>query len=279
MRNQSFQNMLPPRVDKRDKLPEEPHTSKTVNKPIEACEGYSCSSNSSGSSNLEIVHKNKEKNKGMSKSSKLMRFKADDWVFTQVTAITSAKKTKDGKVSQNSFQYVNTNGIAISNEDLLKYYKSFIGSHNYKDHEQEVSKSYGVVLDAVIRPVNKTGDTVYYVDLLIATNRHKDPAWARAIETQKVKYVSMGADSSSIQCSKCGNIAVKDTDICEHLLFETGLFYIDKDGNKQITSGWISDKKSDYSIGSIEFEEISYLTVSPAYRASALSYVIPVPKN
>ena len=84
-----------------------------------------------------------------------LSFKASDWLFTQVTAISSVLLHEGSKflIDPATAKFVNGNANCWTDDTVRKYYRSFVGAHNFKDHEQDKNKSYGVVIDAVLRPM------------------------------------------------------------------------------------------------------------------------------
>lgn len=207
---------------------------------------------------------------------------SDDWLFTQATGIVSCNVENKFKVTRNTSKFINSNGVGFPSEVLAKYYRSFIGAHNYKNHEQDPKKSYGVVLDAVLRKVpivsdvtgKATGETNYYVDLLIATNKKVHPDWCKAIEDGVVKFLSMGCMAHTLQCSQCGKKSHSPIENCYHMNMETGLFYIDSTGERRITANLVVDEQTDEKEEPLTFVEISYLTVNPAFPSAIMGYVL-----
>ncbi len=213
-----------------------------------------------------------------SKDDARLVFNSNDWVFTQATALCSLPLAEDGfTVPQAAAHLVNNNGNAFSNEIIEKYYKTFIGAHNYIDHKQEPSHSHGVIIDVLLRklPVEGIKDGFcYYVDILIATSKRKDPKWAAMVESGEVRYLSMGCVSSSIVCSRCGNVSRDETEDCEHLTFELGLHYINSKGQKTIVAGLVSDEPDEEGNSYVEFIEESYLSVDPAFSGAIQGHVL-----
>lgn len=209
-----------------------------------------------------------------------LSFNSNDWLFTQVTAISSVIIDKDGNVDADTAKYVNGNGNCWSNEDLKKYYRTFVGAHNYKNHEQDARKSYGVVIDARLRKLNVTKDKfVYYVDLLIATNRVVHPDWVQKIEQGAVRYVSMGCESTAVRCTRCGKIVTNENEYCSHLLLEKNYFYFKNNGDKFIIAEQVIDSPNHDGESFINFIEISYLTENPAFKGAAKSHTLKLPKG
>lgn len=210
-----------------------------------------------------------------------VRFKGSDWVFTQVTAISSVNLEVDGyTITEETAKYINTNGNSWSTDDLKACYKTMIGAANYKDHisPSEGGKIYGIIVDAVPRKI-KTKDAkgfIYYIDVIIATNRHVDPEWALAIERGKIRYVSIGFMCQFLMCSKCGHVYdINGNGICAHCLFELGKQYVSEYGFSRVSA-----RAHDGFVGGImKFYEISYLSVDPAFVGAAQSYKIDVPSN
>jgi hypothetical protein len=212
------------------------------------------------------------------KSEARLVFNSNDWVFTQATALCSLPVAEDGfTIPQAAAHLVNGNGNAFSNEIIEKYYKSFIGAHNFIDHNQDPAHSHGVIIDVLLRKVpveGIEGGFCYYVDILIATSRRKDPKWAAMVESGEVRYLSMGCVSSSIVCSRCGNVSRSEEEDCEHQTFELGMHYINEKGEKTIIAGLVSDEPDENGDSYVEFIEESYLSVDPAFHGAVKGHTL-----
>ena len=206
-------------------------------------------------------------------------FNSNDWLLSQTTAVASVDIVNNFKISPSTAKFVNNNGNAFSDRILQKYYKTFIGAHNYKNHNQNPKESYGIILDAVLRAVPYQDTVVYYVDTLIATYRHKDKAWAKAIENGVVKFVSMGAESSSFRCSYCGNIPTSVDEFCDHFKYSRGKYFIDEKGRKLRIAHLVEDYKNKAGEGYVDFIELSYLDVNPAFSGASQAHIIQLPAD
>lgn len=212
----------------------------------------------------------------------LLDFNSDDWVFTQSTIVASVNLEENGfSITPDSAEHINCNGNGWDSALLAKWYKTFIGAHNYKDHVQEKYQSKGIILDAVLRKIDIDDAIgyVYYVDILVATNKNKDRVWADAVAKGKIKWMSMGAVSSSLTCSRCGNVSFGEEDDCEHQIFEVGMNYIDDKGIKRKIASLITDEINPEGNGFMVFQEASYLSVDPAYKGAVQGHIINVEPN
>jgi hypothetical protein len=197
---------------------------------------------------------------------------SSDWIFTQVVALSSCPVGEDGHIPTDYRMYINDNGNAWSNEELKQYYGSFIGGHNYYEHEQEPERSYGFIVDAVLRPV----DAVYYVDLLVATSSKRPPdqeVFNRICRNDLVT-LSMGCESAGCQCSRCGKVYVwkemENEPLCSHLNYQLGCDYIGSEGDSYTTAMIVT--------GNIEFGEISWVE-DPAFSGATSNYRVGFPPN
>lgn len=209
-----------------------------------------------------------------------MTFDSKDWVFTQATAVASVNLNDKGQITTDTIKYVNRNANSWTTEIIRDSYKTFVGAMNLKDHvdPSEGGLNYGVIIDSVIRRVpTENSGFIYYVDCLIATNRHVDEDWANAIENGKIKFLSVGCDVDFLQCSKCGHVFLGDrTGVCSCCSFEKGMKYRDPRGYKSIVSEMVS--RGDGS-GKVDFVELSYLSVDPAFTGAAQGYVLKPPAD
>lgn len=163
------------------------------------------------------------------------------------------------------------NGVAVHNCDawerklLLATYKTFVGGYNFIEHIQIPEQSRGRILDAVPRDI---GDSVY-VDILVATERKHRPLIA-AIESQQLNTLSMGCTVAHTTCSKCGNVAEDETQMCKHIKYMKGNTFIDGLGKvRKIAElcGHFSDPKS------VKFIEASWVA-NPAFKGAVVRNIL-----
>lgn len=215
-----------------------------------------------------------------------MVFNEKDWVFTQATAVSSVNVCEDREwqITEDTMQYVNVNGNSWETSYLRKYYKTFRGAMNLKDHlsPEEGGKIYGMIIDAVPRRI-KTGvkdNYVLYIDTIIATNKHIDRTWADSIRKGTIRYLSVGFNCDYLICSKCGHIyAIDDTGICQHCAFEVGRTFYDELGRESKISAMVSFVEGGDIANDGEFVELSYLSVNPAFTGATKAFTIEVPKG
>jgi len=114
--------------------------------------------------------------------------------------------------------YVNQNGDAFPEAQLLEGYKSFIGRGLFVNHaSSDVEKIRGIILDAAWVPQHKR------VELLVALDKTAFPELARQIQAGYSNDVSMGTQVSFSRCSKCGNKAITENDYCTCVRDSKGL--------------------------------------------------------
>lgn len=126
---------------------------------------------------------------------------------------------------------INANSDAWERKLLLATYKTFIGAENFVEHVQIPELSKGKVIDAVARDL---GETVY-IDILVATNRKHKDLIAR-IESGQLDTLSMGCTITFSQCTRCGNIAKDDAELCSHIKNQKGQKFVDADGNVRVVA-------------------------------------------
>lgn len=135
---------------------------------------------------------------------------------------------------------------------LLKSYRTFIGSHNFVEHVQVEDLSKGRIIDAVARDI---GDSVY-IDILVATDR-KHTDLVKAIESGQMNSMSMGCTVDFTQCTKCGNVAVDETEMCKHIRYEKGNTFFDEKGQQHRVAELCGHKTVDG--GGVTFIEASWV--------------------
>lgn len=135
-------------------------------------------------------------------------------------------KFPDIRIKPECHKIINNNGDAWARPLLLSTYRTFIGAHNYLEHIQLPELSKGFIIDAVARDL---GDTVY-VDILVATDRGHN-LLIGDILSGKVNALSMGCISLFTICTKCGNVAADDSQLCSCVQYEgKGSKFVDESG-------------------------------------------------
>lgn len=113
------------------------------------------------------------------------------------------------RIKPECLDIVNNNGDAWERALLLSSYRTFIGAPNYLEHIQLPELSKGFIVDAIARDLGKT----CYIDILVATDR-KHQTLVNDILTGKIGAMSMGCISLFTTCTKCGNVAGDDSQLC-----------------------------------------------------------------
>jgi hypothetical protein len=159
-----------------------------------------------------------------------------------------------------SHDIVNNNGDAWERSLLLSSYRTFIGAHNYLEHIQLPELSKGFIVDAIARDLGKTA----YIDILVATDR-KHKQLVSDILAGQIDSMSMGCISLFTTCTKCGNVAADDSQLCPCLQYEgKGTWYVAEDGVRHPISeliGHVSVPNSN------QFIEASWVR-NPAFRGA-----------
>jgi hypothetical protein len=171
----------------------------------------------------------------------------------------------DYYITPETSKFINQNGDSWDRQTLLNTYRTFIGAENYVEHVQIPELSKGKIIDAVARDL---GDTVY-IDILVATDR-KHSSLIQDIESGKMNAMSMGCSIQYSRCSKCGNVAADDTELCEHVRYEKGNTFVDESGKKRIVAelcGHSTDPDS------VTFIEASWVA-NPAFKGAVMRTVL-----
>lgn len=138
------------------------------------------------------------------------------------------RKWAEYLITPETDQWINNNNDSFSREVLTASYRTFIGAQNFLEHVQVEDLSKGRIIDAALRDIGET----LYVDILVATER-KHSQLVADIESGRLNGLSMGCSVSETQCTKCGNVAVDETDLCTCCKYEKGNYFIDDWGNKR----------------------------------------------
>lgn len=202
---------------------------------------------------------------------------AKDFLFAQTSIVCSVMTEQNSYlIRPECSKFVNANGDGWTNEALKANYETFIGAYNFVNHVQVPDLSVGFLADAALRRIWIDMDQqtwIYYVDILVATSR-KYKELCDLILTNKVQWLSMGADMDVSTCSACGNVAEDDFGLCEHLSGSRakGKSFIDPRGLKRITCELLGDANP----GTCRFVEASWLTEPPASGVAVKRSILPI---
>lgn len=176
------------------------------------------------------------------------------------------RKYADWQVTPGSSLYINNNFDAWERKLLLACFRTFVGGENYVEHIQIPELSKGKIIDAAARDI---GDSIY-VDILVATDRKHAPL-IKAITSGQLKTLSMGCQVEFTICTKCGNVAYDETQLCNHIRYFKGNEFVDALGQKRRIAelcGHIQEEP-----GSVEFIEASWVA-NPAFPGAVLRNIL-----
>lgn len=139
-----------------------------------------------------------------------------------------------------------------------------IAVHNC-EHLQLPEYSKGRILDAVPRDI---GPSVY-IDILVGTER-KHTSLINAILSDKINALSMGSSILFSICSQCGNVAADETELCSHIKFFKGNFFIDARGVKRKIAELCGHRSNPESN---KFIEASWVA-NPAFKGAVLRNIL-----
>lgn len=185
----------------------------------------------------------------------------------KVGSRTVTRKWADYYIKPESAQFVNNNGDSWSREVLMKSFRTFIGAHNFLEHVQIEEQSKGRIVDAVARDI---GPSVY-VDILVATDR-KHAQLVHDIENGRMGTLSMGCSCEFTLCSQCGNVAVDETDLCEHVKYSKLNTFFDPRGQRRVVAE-LCGHASHGETGGVHFIEASWVAV-PAFAGAVMRNII-----
>lgn len=74
---------------------------------------------------------------------------------------------------------------------------------------------------------NRCGTVVNdeFVEIVVAIDKHKDPAFARAVQTGQLRYGSMGCTCQETVCNVCSNVARQRSEFCSHIASHKGTYW------------------------------------------------------
>jgi hypothetical protein len=176
------------------------------------------------------------------------------------------RRYPDWLITPDTDKYANNNNDAWERKLLLSCFRTFIGGENYVEHIQIPELSKGKIIDAAARDI---GDSIY-VDILIATERKHRPL-ITAIQKRQLQTLSMGCQVEFTICTKCGNVAYDETQLCPHVRYMKGNTYVDGLGRKRKIvelCGHIGAEP-----GSVKFIEASWVA-NPAFTGAVLRNIL-----
>lgn len=177
------------------------------------------------------------------------------------------RKYGNFRVTAETDSYINNNLDCFSREVLLKSYRTFVGGQNFLEHVQVEDLSKGRIIDAVARDI---GDSIY-VDILVATDR-KHTELVSDIESGKMGTLSMGCSVEETCCTKCGNVAVDETELCECIKYAKGNIFLDERGKRHRIAELCGHETLDPT-GGVTFIEASWVA-SPAFTGAVMRNII-----
>jgi hypothetical protein len=176
------------------------------------------------------------------------------------------RKYADWHITPQTLKYINNNNDCWERKLLLNAFHTFTGGENYVEHIQIPELSKGKIIDSAARDI---GDSIY-VDILVATDRKHAPL-VQAIANGQLKTLSMGCQVQFTICTKCGNVAYDETQLCPHIKYLKGNDFYDEFGQKRKIAelcGHINEEP-----GSVRFIEASWVA-NPAFKGAVLRNIL-----
>jgi hypothetical protein len=175
------------------------------------------------------------------------------------------RRYADYFITPNTSKYVNNNQDSWERKLLLATFRTFIGGQNYVEHLQIPELSKGRIIDAAARDI---GDSIY-VDILVATELKHKPLIA-AIQKKELQTLSMGCTVAYTLCSKCGNLAEDETQLCSHIKYSKGNTFIDGLGKVRKIAELCGHSTDPLSV---KFIEASWVA-NPAFTGAVLRNIL-----
>lgn len=176
------------------------------------------------------------------------------------------RKYPDFFVTAGTSKYINNNNDCWERKLLLAAYKTFVGAENYVEHIQIPELSKGKIIDAAARDI---GDSIY-VDILVATDKKHKPL-IEAISSGQLSTLSMGCHVGFTICTKCGNVAEDELQLCRHIKYQKGNWFIDAMGKRRKIAELCGH--IDAEPGSVKFIEGSWVA-NPAFTGAVLRNIL-----
>jgi len=176
------------------------------------------------------------------------------------------RRFADWQVTPKTVPYINNNNDCWERKLLLSTFKTFVGGENYVEHIQIPELSKGKIIDAASRDI---GDSIY-VDILVATDKKHAPLIS-AITTGHLQTLSMGCQVAFTICTKCGNVAEDEVQLCRHIRYMKGNEFYDALGNKRKIAELCGHVTAEP--GSVSFVEASWVA-NPAFTGAVLRSIL-----
>lgn len=176
------------------------------------------------------------------------------------------RKYADFMVTPGTSKYINNNNDAWERKLLLATFRTFVGGENYVEHLQIPELSKGKIVDAAARDV---GDSIY-VDILVATDRKHKPLIS-AVSSGELTTLSMGCQVGFTICTKCGNVAEDETQLCTHIRYMKGNTFLDHLGKPRKIAELCGHVTAEP--GSVKFIEASWVA-NPAFTGAVLRNIL-----
>jgi len=176
------------------------------------------------------------------------------------------RQFNDYLVTPETSKYVNNNNDAWERKLLLACFRTFVGGENYVEHLQIPELSKGKIIDAAARDI---GDSVY-VDILVATDLKHRPLIA-AVQSGQLQTLSMGCQVGFTICTKCGNVAEDEAQLCSHIRYQKGNSFVDALGQQRKIAELCGHVTAEP--GSVKFIEASWVA-NPAFTGAVLRSIL-----
>ena len=106
----------------------------------------------------------------------------------------------------------NGNFDAFPWEELKKSYPTFCGKGFYIEHKEDNEMdAKGIILDA------QPDDDNEFINCICAISKEEYPDICEQILNGQLNQVSMSCLAAECDCSRCGNVATKEEELCEHM--------------------------------------------------------------
>jgi len=215
-------------------------------------------------------------------------FKPDDYLLSHCTIVCSVdtmqapenkmgqvevdgqkihRKWADYRIQPECDRFINNNLDAWERRALQASYPTFIGAQNFVEHIQDEAQSKGRIIDAVARNIGPS----LYIDILVATER-KHSSLVASIETGSLNTLSMGCSVLATTCTKCGNVAADETQLCNHVRLAKGNTFYDENGQMHRVAELCGHVTMDQTAG-ITFIEGSWVR-SPAFQGAVMRNIL-----
>ena len=238
--------------------------------PWEAPEGNIFTSHGGSLLDMRVVSPTDALHKGFFGSSSKLDYDPNKFLYIQTTIVPSTRVEANGYHIKPGHEFSNTWSDSID-EQVLDYFAPTFGiSHIYLEHVHIPALRKGRVVDHHLyrQDIGPTKNVLIADGLLALETKHAD--LVKMVLDRDIYAVSQGCFSDYLRCSRCGKVAARLEDACDHVKSEGNTFFTDKQGTRRLVTNLLGDPGRDTSFA---FFDVS-LVLRPAFFMAVFQNIL-----